>query len=85
MMRSPESFVAELEGKPLGELVAARASLIDELHELEEGFLSDEPEYVMMDPSPGVQYSVLNQYLGALAELMARRAPEFSGEDDLCP
>ena len=85
MMQFPESFVTGLEGKPLSELVAARGSLIDSLRVLEEGFLSDEPGCVMMDPSPGVQYVMLNRYLAALAELMARRAPEFSGEGDLCP
>lgn len=85
MMQSPESFVTGLEGKPLSELIAVRDSLIDELCKLEEDFLSDEPGCVMMDPSPGVQYELLNQYLAALAELMARRAPEFSGEGDLCP
>ena len=85
MMRSPESFVTGLEGKPLSELIATRDSLIDELCKLEEGFLSDEPRCVMMDPSPSVQYVMLNRYLAALAELMARRAPEFSGEGDLCP
>lgn len=85
MMQSPESFVTGLEGKPLSQLIAVRDSLIDELCKLEESFLSDEPECVMMDPSPGIQYELLNQYLAALAELMARRAPEFSGEGDLCP
>ena len=84
-MQSPESFVAELEGKALSELIAGRDSLIDELYKLEEGFLSDEPECVMMDPSPGIQYVMLNRYLSALAGLMAQRAPEFSGEGDLCP
>lgn len=53
MMQSPESFVAELEGKPLSELVAARGPLIDSLRVLEEGFLSKESGCVMMDPSPG--------------------------------
>ena len=85
MMQSPESFVTGLEGKPLAEIITARDSLIDELRALEEGFLSDEPGCVMMDPSPGVQYVMLSRYLAALAELMARRAPEFSGEGDLCP
>lgn len=85
MMQSPESFVTGLEGKPLNELVAARSALIDGLRELEKDFLSDEPRCVMMDPSPGIQYELLNRYLAALAELMARRAPEFSGEGDLCP
>lgn len=85
MMQSPESFVTGLEGKPLSGLIAVRDSLIDELYKLEEGFLSDGPGCVMMDPSPGVQYVMLNRYPAALAELMARRAPEFSGEGDLCP
>lgn len=85
MMQSPKTFVTGLEGKPLSELIAVRNSLIDELCKLEEGFLSDEPGCVMMDPSPGIQYELLNRYLAALAELMARRAPEFSGEGDLCP
>lgn len=39
----------------------------------------------MMGPNPDVQYVTLNRYLAALAELMARRAPEFSGEKDICP
>lgn len=85
MMQSPESFVTGLEGKPLSELIAVRDSLIDELYKLEEGLISDEPGCVMMDPSPGIQYVMLNRYLSALAGLMAQRAPEFSGEGDLCP
>lgn len=83
MMQSPESFVAELEGKPLSELVAARGPLIDSLRVLEEGFLSKESGCVMMDPSPGVQYLMLSRNLAALAKLMAQCTPEFSGEDDL--
>lgn len=85
MIQSPASFVAELEERPLSELVMARNSLISELQALEEGFASDESGCMMMDPSPGVRYAMLNRYLATLAELMAQRAPEFSGEGDLCP
>ena len=85
MMQSPASFVAELEERPLSELVMARNSLISRLQALEEAFSSEESGYMMMDPSPGVQYVMLNRCLVTLAELMAQRAPEFSGEDDLCP
>ena len=85
MMQSPESFGTGLEEKSLSELIAVRDSLIDELRALEKGFLSDEPAREMMDPSPGIQYVMLNSCLAVLAELTARRTPEFSGEGDLCP
>lgn len=84
MMPSPESYVAQFEGRPYADLIAARESLLADLREQEAAFRNPGPgSHGGLCPSPGVTYSESLQRLAALCDHMARHAQALTGEPDL--
>ena len=73
MMISPEIFIEEQKDKTYQELLVERNKLIREIKQYESG---EEPEHIIINPSPDVRYQCNLEYLAKICELIARKFNE---------
>ena len=78
-MMSPQLYANKFQNAPMQEIINERRKLIQALCQYEDDYiLGNKKERVIVEPSPSARYSVHNEYLIAITELIeTRRQQEY--------
>ena len=77
-MMGPETYKMSLEGASLKDLVRQRRELINSLYEYEDAHIfGDEEVFSIMKPSPETRYSMNNEYLKEITDLIEKKRKQL--------